>query len=62
MIGIESVKPELKEALLPANDGRSTGLQSTFDGAKGRSFGQHQDKPGAKDVFRQAENAIEQCC
>jgi len=65
MIGIESVEPEPKEALFPANDGRSTGLQPTLDGAEGRLFGQHQDEPGAKDVSgrerTRLRNAVKFC-
>ena len=50
MIGIEPIEPGLEEALLPANDGGSSGLQPALDGAEGRAFGQHQDELGAKDV------------
>jgi hypothetical protein len=35
MIGIESIEPELKETLFPADDGGSTGLQPLFDGVAG---------------------------
>jgi hypothetical protein len=50
MIGIEPIESGLEEALLPADNGGSTGLQHTLDGAEGGSFGQHQDELGAKDV------------
>jgi hypothetical protein len=50
MIGIEPIESGLEEALLPADDGGSTGLQHTLDGVEGGSFGQHQDELGAKYV------------
>ena len=48
MIGIEPIESGLEEALLPTDDGGSTGLQPTLDGVEGCSFGHHQDDPGAK--------------
>ena len=50
MIGIEPIESGLEEALFPADDGGSTGLQHTLDGVEGGSLGQHQDELGAKDV------------
>src|SRR5204863_231501 len=44
MIGIEPIESGLKEALLPADDGRGTRLQSGLDGVEGSSLGQHQDE------------------
>jgi len=52
MIGIEPIESGLKEALLPADDGRGTRLQSALDGVEGSSLGQHQDELGAKNVTR----------
>jgi len=50
MIGVEPVEPGFEEALLPADDGGSTGLQPTLNGVEGGLFGQHQDELDAKDV------------
>src|SRR6202030_3407550 len=50
MIGVEPVEPRFQEALLPADDRGSTGLQPALYGAEGGSFCQHQDELGAKDV------------
>src|SRR5215471_263180 len=61
MIGVQPIEPEFEKALLPANDGGSTGLQPTLDGGEGGSFGQHQDELGAKGSL-QARNAIAQYC
>lgn len=47
---IQTVEARGEEALLPADDGRSRGPKSQLDGAEGRPFGQHQDKPGPKYV------------
>ena len=52
MIGIQTIEPGFEKTLLPADDGRRTGLQPPFDGVEGSSFGQHQDQLGAKDVTR----------
>jgi len=38
MIGIEPVKPRFEEALLPADDRGSTGLQPALNGIEGGSF------------------------
>ena len=50
MISIQPIEPGLEEALLPANDRGSTGLQPALDGVEGGSVCQHQDELGAKDV------------
>ena len=52
MTRIQAVHPRGKEALLPADDGRGTRLQSPLDGVEGSSLGQHQDELGAKNVTR----------
>jgi hypothetical protein len=52
MIGIQPIEPEFEEALLPADDGGSTGLQPAFNRVEGGPFTQHQDELGAKDVTR----------
>ena len=50
MIGVEPVEPGFEEALLPADDRGSAGLQPALNGVEGSSFCQHQDELGAKDV------------
>ena len=50
MIGVEPVEPRFQEALLPADNRGSTGLQPALNGVEGGSFCQHQDEFGAKDV------------
>jgi hypothetical protein len=50
MIGVQSFKSRLPEALLPANDGRRSGLELLLDRAKGHAFGQHQNQLGAKYI------------
>src|SRR5260370_1137225 len=50
MIGVEPVEPRFQEALLPADDRGSTGLQPALNGVEAASFCQHQDELGAKDV------------
>jgi len=50
MIGVQPIESGFEEALLPADDGGSTGLQPALNGVKGDSFCQHQDELGAKDV------------
>src|ERR1700757_3536578 len=50
MIGIEPVEPAFEEALLPADDRGSTGLQPALNDVEGSSFCQHQDELSAKDV------------
>src|SRR6202030_852254 len=50
MIGIEPVETGFEEALLPADDRGSTGLQPALNGIERGSLCQHQDEPGAKDV------------
>src|SRR5713101_8337317 len=50
MVGVESIQSGLQEALLPANDGRSTGVQPVFDGVEGGMFSQHEDQLGTEDV------------
>lgn len=52
MIGAEPINPGFEEALFPAADGVSTGLQSALNGVEGGAFGQHRDELGAKDVAR----------
>jgi len=49
VIGVEPVEPRFEEALLPADDGGSTGLQPALNGIEG-GFCQHQDELSAKDV------------
>jgi hypothetical protein len=53
MIGVEPVESGFEEALLPADDGGSTGLQPALNGVEGCSFGQHRDELGAKEVAGQ---------
>ena len=43
MIRVQSFQSVLPEALLPANDGRRSGLQLPLDGVEGRTFCQHED-------------------
>jgi hypothetical protein len=50
LAGMIGVEPEFEEALLPADDRGSTGLQHALNGVEGSSFCQHQDELGAKDV------------
>jgi hypothetical protein len=50
MIGAEPLEPRFEEALLPADNRGSIGLQPALNGVKGDSFCQHQDELGAKDV------------
>ena len=50
MISVEPIEPGFEEALLPADDRGSTGLQPALNGVEGGSFCQHQDELGAKDV------------
>jgi hypothetical protein len=50
MVGVQPIQPEFEKALLPTNDGGSTGLQLTLDRVERASFGQHQDELGAKHV------------
>jgi hypothetical protein len=38
MIGVEPVEPRFEEALLPADDGGSHGLQPALNGIEGDSF------------------------
>src|SRR5262249_61248509 len=52
MIGVEPLQPRFEEALLPADDRGSTGLQPARNGVEGGSFWQHEDELGAKDVAR----------
>ena len=58
MISIEPIDAGFEEALLPADDRRSAGLQPTFDGVEGSSFGQRQNEPGAKDVTRRQRTRL----
>jgi len=62
MIGIEPIESGLEEALLPADDGGSTGLQPALNGIEGGSFCQHQDELGAKRRSRPAGYVTERCC
>jgi hypothetical protein len=50
MISVQPIEPGLEEALLPANDRGSTGLQPALNGVEGGSVCQHQDELGAKDL------------
>src|ERR1700747_3668747 len=50
MIGVEPVESRFEEALLPADDRGSTGLQPALNGVKGGSLCQYQDEVGAKHV------------
>ena len=50
MVGVDTIQSRLQEALLPANDGWSTGLQPAFDGVEGCTFGQQEDQLGTEDV------------
>ena len=50
MIGVQSLKPILPEALLPAHDGGRRGLELSLDRIERRAFGQHQNQLGAKHI------------
>ena len=53
MIGVQSLESVLPEALLPANDGGSRGLELSLDRVeRRRAFGQHQNQLGAKHISR----------